>query len=121
MTLQIFCAWRSLKRAAEDGEILREDEHQPAVDGARSGDDAVAGDALLGHAEIGAIMLDEHVIFFEAVGVEQHRNPLAGGEPALGVLRCNTLGAAAEPRRFAPSLQLFDGRRHKSPPRRQAA
>ena len=48
MTLQIFCAWRSLKRAAEHREILREDVDQAAVDRARSGDDAVAGDLLLG-------------------------------------------------------------------------
>ena len=53
MTLQIFCAWRSLKRAAEHGEILREDIDQPAVDRARSGDDAVARDLLLVHAEVG--------------------------------------------------------------------
>ena len=71
MTLQIFCAWRSLKRAAEHGEILREDIDQPAVDRARSGDHAVAGDVLRLHPEVGAIMLDEHVIFFEAAGIEQ--------------------------------------------------
>ena len=47
MTLQIFCAWRSLKRAAEHGEVLREDVDEPAVDRARAGDDAVAGDLLL--------------------------------------------------------------------------
>ena len=44
MILQIFCACRSRQRAAEHGEVLAEDEHQPAVDRARSGDDAVAGD-----------------------------------------------------------------------------
>ncbi len=66
MTLQIFCAWRSRQRAAEDGEVLGEDIDEPAVDRARSGDDAVAGDLLLLHPEVGAIVLDEHVIFFEA-------------------------------------------------------
>ncbi len=71
MTLQIFCAWRSLKRAAEHGEVLREDIDQAAVDRARSGDHAVARDLLLGHPEVGRIMLDEHVIFFEAAGIEQ--------------------------------------------------
>ena len=46
MTLQIFWAWRSRQRAAEHGEVLREDVDQAAVDRARSGDDAVAGELL---------------------------------------------------------------------------
>ena len=72
ITLQIFCAWRSLKRSAEHGEILREDKHQPAVDRARPGDHPVAGKFLRLHAEVDAIMLDVHVDFLERVGVEQH-------------------------------------------------
>ena len=60
------------QRAAEHGEILGEDIDQPAVDRARSGDHAVAGDLLLLHAEVDAIMLDVHVDFFEAAGIEQH-------------------------------------------------
>src|SRR6185369_3586972 len=56
---------------AEHGEILREDIDQPAVDRARAGDDAVAGYLLRLHSEVGAIVLDEHVIFFEAVRIEQ--------------------------------------------------
>src|SRR4051812_17429449 len=46
---------------AVDGEVLAEDEHQPAVNRAGSGHDAVAGDLLRRHAEIGAVMLDIHV------------------------------------------------------------
>ena len=53
------------------------------------------GNLLLLHAEVDAIMLDVHVIFFEAAGIEQHGQPLAGGQPALGVLRRNALFAAA--------------------------
>ena len=46
------------ERAAEDGEVLGEDEDHAAVDRAPAGDDAVAGDLLaLVHAEIGAAML----------------------------------------------------------------
>ena len=41
------------QRAAEDREVLAEDEHQPSVDGAVAGDDAVAQDALLVEAEVG--------------------------------------------------------------------
>ncbi len=96
MTLQIFCAWRSRQRAAEHGEVLREDVDQAAVDRARAGDDAVARERLLLHAEVDAIVLDVHVIFFEAALIEQDAEPLAGGQPALGVLRRDALFAAAE-------------------------
>src|SRR5690606_12541698 len=43
--------------AAEYGEILAEDKDQPAIDGAAAGDDAIAGNALRLHPEIGAIVL----------------------------------------------------------------
>src|SRR5204862_7959356 len=56
--------------AAEHGKILGEDEHQPAVYRARPRDHAVARDLLLLHAEVDAIMLDVHVIFFEASRIE---------------------------------------------------
>ena len=117
MTLQIFCAWRSLKRAAEHGEVLRENIDQPAVDGARPGDDAVARDLLRLHPEVGAIMLDEHVIFFELAGIEQDAEALAGGQPTLGVLRRDALLAAAQPGQFAALLQFLDRRRQSGPPR----
>ena len=45
---------RLRQRAAEHGEILGEDEHGAAVHRAPAGDDAVAGDLGLLHAEIGA-------------------------------------------------------------------
>ena len=112
ITLQIFCAWRSRERAAEDGEILREDEDQAAVDRARAGDDAVAGELLLVHAEVDAIMLDIHVIFFERALIEQHPEPLARGQPPLGMLRRDPLLAAAEARGRAAPVQLFDRGAH---------
>ena len=115
MTLQIFCAWRSLKRAAEHGEVLREDIDQAAVDRARAGDHAVARDLLLVHPEVGRIMLDEHVIFFEAAGIEQDAQALAGGQPALGVLRRDALLAAAQPGQLAPLLEFFDRGCHSAP------
>src|SRR3546814_13768586 len=46
------------QRAAENGEILAEDIDEAAVDRPRSGDDAVAGDFLVLHPEIDAIMFD---------------------------------------------------------------
>ena len=96
MILQIFSAWASTERAAEHGEVLAEDEDQAAVDGAMAGDHAVAGDVLLVHAEIDAAMLDEHVPFFEGVGIEQQLEALARGQLAFGVLR---LDAAVRRRR----------------------
>jgi hypothetical protein len=78
----------------------------------RTGDHAVAGDALVGHAEVGAIMFDEHVIFFEAAGIEQHADPLAGRQPAFSMLRRDALCAAPEPRLRAPRLQFVDRPHH---------
>jgi RecA/RadA recombinase len=83
------------QRAAEDGEILAEDIDEPAVDRPRSGDDAVAGDHLIRHAEIDAIVLDVHVDLFERSFVEQDLQPFAGGELALGMLRGDPFLAAA--------------------------
>ena len=67
------------ERAAEDGEVLRIDEDGAAIDGAVAGDEAVAGDALLVHVEIGGAMGDELVRLFEGAGVEQQLDALAGG------------------------------------------
>ena len=95
MILQIFSACASRERAAEHGEILAEHEDQPAVDRAVAGDDAVARDLLLVHAEIVAAVLDEHVPFLEGAGVEQQLDPLARGQLALGVLGLDAPRAAA--------------------------
>ena len=59
------------ERAAEDGEVLRIDEDGAAIDGAVAGNEAVAGDALLVHIEIGSAMGDELVRLFERAGVQQ--------------------------------------------------
>ena len=98
------------QRAAEHGKVLAEHEHQPTVDRARSGDHAVAGDDLILHAEIGAVMLDIHVEFLEAAGIEQHVEPFARGQLALGVLGVDALLAAPQPRGGAATLQFGDGR-----------
>jgi predicted Kef-type K+ transport protein len=42
-------------------------------------------------------MGDEHVVFLERALVEQHLDPLARGQLALGVLAVDPLLAAAEP------------------------
>ena len=84
------------QRAAEHGEVLGEDEDRAAVDGAPAGDDAVAGDLDLLHAEIARAVLDEHVELLEGALVEQKLDALAGRQLAAAVLRLDALFAAAE-------------------------
>ena len=105
ITLQIFSACASRERAAEDGEVLAEDEDEPPVDHPVAGDDAVARRPVGLHAEVVAAVLDEHVPFLERAGVEQQLDALARGELALGVLRVDALLAAAEARPRRASLR----------------
>ncbi len=98
--------------AAKDREVLAEHEHQPAIDGAVTDDDAITDDLLLGHVEIGAAMLDEHVPFFEAAFVEEQFDALAGAQLALGVLGVDALLAAAEFGGSAFVLQLLEDGLH---------
>ena len=116
MILQIFSAWVSRERAAEHREVLAEDIDLPAVDRAPAGDHAVAGEARRRHAEVGAAVGDEHVELLEAALVEQHLEPLARGELALGVLRGDPLLAAAQPGLGAPRLELVEDILHASLP-----
>jgi hypothetical protein len=74
------------QRAAEHGEVLAEHEDQAAVDHAVAGHHAVARDLVVGHAEVHAAVLDEHVPFLERAFVEQQLEPLAGRQLALLVL-----------------------------------
>ena len=85
------------QRAAEHREVLREDVDDAAVDAAVAGDDAVAGDHLLVHAEVAAAMGDQLVDLLERAGIEQQLHALARGQLALLVL----LRAAAPRRRPA--------------------
>ena len=61
-----------------------------------AGDDAVAGDELLVHAEIAAAVGDQLVELLERAGIEQQLDPLAGGQLAGFVLAREALGAAAQ-------------------------
>ncbi len=83
------------ERSAEDGEVLGEDEDHAAFDAAVAGDEAVAVDLLLSHAEVGGAVGDQLVGFFEAGFVEQELDALAGGHFAFFVLAFAALGAAA--------------------------
>src|SRR6185503_9295650 len=94
--------------AAEDGEVLREDEDDAAVDRAVAGHHAVAGNPALGHAEVGGPMLDEDAGLLEGAGVEEELDPLAGSEAALGVQLRNALRATALQHGLLAAPQLFD-------------
>ena len=100
------------ERAAEHREVLTEHEHEPAVDGAVAGDHAVTGHAPLGHAEVDAAVLDEHVPFLERAGIEQHLDPLARSQPPLRVLRLDARRPPALPGRVALRLEGEDDLLH---------
>ncbi len=103
------------KRATEDGEILAEHEDKAAVDRARARHHAVAGDVALVHAEVDAIMLDEHVELFERAFVEEDLQPLTGSQTPLGVLGVDALLSAAQAGLGASLVELLEGRGHRSP------
>ena len=94
------------KRAAEHGEVLREDEHHPAVHGPPPGDHAVTGNGLRRHIEIDAAVLDEHVVFLETAFVEQELDSFPRRQFPLCVLGIDSFLAAAQAGRVALPLQL---------------
>ena len=84
------------KRAAEDGEVLREDVDQPPVDAAVAGDEAVArAGAASSMPKSWRLVADELVEFLEGAFVEQQVDALARAELAFLVLALAALRAAA--------------------------
>ncbi len=100
---------------AEDSEILAEDEDKAAIDRAMAGDDTVAGDLLVAHAEVTAPVLDEHVPFLEGTGIGQKIDALARSKPALGMLGIGPALAATGPRRRPLQLKLPQNLAHIRP------
>src|SRR5262249_14883910 len=104
--------------AAEDREVLREDEDRTAVDAHRARDDAVARDLVRGlvHPEVARAMDDERVHLVEGAGVTEELDALARGELARLVLLLAPLGSAARARTLAEGGErreaLVDGPRH---------
>ena len=94
MTLQIFPAYASDKRAAEDGEVLAEDEDRPTVHRAVTGDDAVAEERLV--APVAG--RDEGIELDERSRVEEQVDALAGGQLAGRMLLVDAVGTTPEPR-----------------------
>src|SRR5262249_20841837 len=87
---------RTGEAPAEDGEVLGEDEHLPALDRAVAGDDAVAEDLLRRHPEVVRPVRLELVELDEAAGVEQQLDPLPRGELSVLVLLVDPLLPAAQ-------------------------
>ena len=94
--------------SAEDREVLREHEHDPAVDRPVARDHAVAGDALLVHPELRRPMLDKGVHLDEGPGIQQDVEPLPRGALALRPLGVLAILAAAHLREGLPPSQLVD-------------
>ena len=96
------------ERAAEDGEVLAEDEDGAAVDLAVAGDHGVAPGPVLVHLEVGGAVTDEGVELLEGARVEQLLDPLAGGHLALGVLLLDRRVGGRVDRRVAQLAQIVE-------------
>ncbi len=102
------------QRAAEHGEVLGEHIRHAAVDGAPAGDDAVARNLGLLHAELDAAVLDIHVELLEGAFVEQEIEALPRGELAAGMLGLDALRTAAGAGPSPPDFELFDDFLHEA-------
>ena len=96
------------ERAAEDREVLREQEHLAAVDRAPPGDHTVGERAVVLDPEPVGAVAGEHVELVERARVEQQLDALAGGELAAAVLALDGLGRAGVERLLAPLVELVD-------------
>jgi len=97
---------RGTERAAEHGEVLREDGDLPTVDLAPAGDDAVAEDLLLLHLEVGAAMLHEPIDLDERARIAKQLDALARGELAALVLLVDALLPATEHSALVHGVEL---------------
>src|SRR5919198_4273424 len=94
------------ERAAEDGEVLREDADLATVDLAVARDHGVAPGPVPEHVEVGRSVPNERVELAERAGIEQLVDALAGGELALGMLLLDGLLGGGVDRRVAQPAQL---------------
>jgi len=106
---------RAGERAAEDGEVLHEDVDGTAVDRAPARDDAIARNLLLLHAEVLAVVLDEHVELLEGAVVEKKLDALARRQLAARVLCVDALLPAAKSGDLPALLKLANNLFHSAP------
>src|SRR5207302_6813244 len=88
-------------------------EHLATVDAAVTRDHAVAGDALVLHAEVGAAVRHHAVELDERARVHQQVDALARGELAGVVLLLDALLAATEQRARVRLVEACDARIRK--------
>jgi hypothetical protein len=84
---------RLRETATEDREVLAEDEHQAAIDGAVAGHDAVAQERFL---HLGVAVRDERIEFDERIRVEQQLQPLPSGQLAASMLLVDALSSTTQ-------------------------
>ena len=87
---------------------MGEDEYETSVDGTRTGHHAVAEILLLLHAEVGAAVEFEHVVFLETTFVQEHIDTLAGRVFTALVLLLDGFLTATQARLFTLGNQLLD-------------
>jgi hypothetical protein len=113
MTLQIFSACASDSEPPKTVKSCEKHEHQATVDGSAANHHTVAGDRLIGHAEVVTTVFLEHVPFFEGATVEQELDALAGGQFALAVLVIDAFLATTQTRRRTLFCKLANNVVHK--------
>jgi hypothetical protein len=96
------------QRAAEDGEVLGEEEDAPAEDRPVAGDDGVAVRAAIHHPEVRLAVADVAVELDERARVAELLGALAGQEPALLTAARDGLLAAGMERLPAQLLEPLE-------------
>ena len=107
MIFTIFAALASESDPPNTVKSCANTKHQPAVDPPVAGDEAVAVELLLGHAEVAAAVRDQLVGFLEGAFIEQELDALARRHLAFFVLLLAALLAAAFFGQVVALLQLF--------------
>jgi hypothetical protein len=87
-------------------EILGEYVHKAAFNGAAARYYAVPVGVTVFHSEVGAAVLHEHIVFFEATLVQEEGQALAGREFSFGVLGLDAFLSAAQAG-FGPAFHQF--------------
>src|SRR5262249_49921296 len=95
--------------------------HGAAVDRAPAGDDAIAGDSAVLHAELGRAVLDEHVELLERAPVHEQLETFARGQLAALVLRLDARLTAAGACAHAALFELLEDVLHARPAFRSGA
>ena len=108
MIFTIFSAWVSDKRAAKNREILGENIHQAAIDGAVARHYAIAEVVFFVQAEVFGAVHHKLANFLKRAFVHQQVDPFAGRELAFFVLGINAVLPATKQRFGIFAFENFD-------------